>query len=107
MRCANCHQESNAVTPHAPPGAEGWRMPSASTPLAWQGLTTGQLCRALKDPGTNGGRSLNDLVEHAASDKIVNWGWNPGIGRSIPPLSHSVFVERVKQWATAGGPCPE
>jgi hypothetical protein len=107
MRCTNCHQESNVQTPHAPPGASEWRMPTAATPMAWQGLTTAQLCRVLADPATNGKRSLLDLVEHVTSDKIVNWGWNPGPGRTVPPLSHQQFVEAVKRWAAAGGPCPE
>jgi hypothetical protein len=107
MRCANCHQETNTSIPHAPPGASGWRMPGAETRMSWQGLTTAQLCRSLKDPITNGKRSLQDLVDHAAMDKIVNWGWNPGPGRTVPPLSHDQFVERVKEWVAAGSPCPE
>lgn len=107
MRCSNCHQESNVSTPHAPPGAGEWRMPAAATPMAWQGLTSTQLCRVLVDPATNGKRSLADLVEHVASDKIVNWGWSPGPNRTVPPLSHQRFVEAVKLWAAAGGPCPE
>jgi hypothetical protein len=72
MRCSNCHQESNVSTPHAPPGAGEWRIPAAATPMEWQGLTSTQLCRVLVDPATNGKRSLADLVEHVASDKIVN-----------------------------------
>src|SRR6266496_784060 len=82
MRCSNCHQETNVSTSHAPPGAPGWRMPSAASPLAWQGLSTAQLCRVLKDPHANGNKSLAELIEHATSDRIVNWGWNPGPGRS-------------------------
>lgn len=107
MRCTNCHQEANVTTPHGPPGAPEWRMPSAETPMAWQGLTAAKLCRVLKDPATNGKRSMAELVEHMTSDKIVNWGWNPGPGRTIPPLSHSQFIEAVKVWAAADGPCPE
>ena len=107
MRCANCHQETNVAALHAPPGAPGWRMPSAATPMAWEGLTTSQLCRAVKEPATNGNKSLNELIEHVTSDKIVNWGWNPGAGRSVPPLSHQQFVDAFKAWAAAGAPCPE
>jgi hypothetical protein len=107
MRCANCHQETNAAALHAPPGVPGWRMPSAATPMAWEGLTTNQLCRAVKEPATNGHKSLNDLIEHVTSDKLVNWGWNPGVGRSLPPLSHQQFVDAFKKWAAAGAPCPE
>lgn len=107
MHCSNCHQETNVTTPHGPPGTTGWRMPGSATRMAWLGLTTAQLCRAFKDPAINGKRSLTDLVEHVETDKIVNWGWNPGPGRTVPPLSHERFVERVKEWAAAGGPCPE
>jgi hypothetical protein len=107
MHCANCHQDENVATPHAPPGTPGWRMPSAATRMAWQGLTSAQLCQTVKDPATNGKRSLTDLIEHVSTDKIVNWGWNPGPGRTPPPLSHQQFVQRVKEWAAAGAPCPE
>lgn len=107
MRCSNCHQEANVTTPHGPPGAGGWRMPGQEMRMAWQGLSTAQLCRALRDPAINGNRSLTDLVEHVTADKIVNWGWNPGPGRTVPPLSHEQFIQRVKEWAAAGGPCPD
>jgi hypothetical protein len=107
MHCSNCHQDENVATPHGPPGASAWRMPGATTRMAWQGLTTAQLCRSVKEPATNGKRSLGELIEHVSSDKIVNWGWNPGPGRTLPPVSHELFVQRVKEWAAAGAPCPE
>jgi hypothetical protein len=107
MRCAACHQDSNVSTPHSPPGAPGWRMPAAATPMAWQGLSSAEVCRSLKNPQTNGKLSPADLVKHVTSDKIVNWGWNPGPGRSAPPLSHEQFVDAVKAWVAAGTPCPE
>lgn len=105
--CSNCHQDANVSTPHAPSGAPGWRMPAATTPMAWQGLSTAQLCAALKDPRTNGKKSLPELIEHVTSDAIVNWGWNPGPGRSLPPLSHQEFVGVTRLWIAAGAPCPE
>ena len=107
MRCSNCHQDANASTPHGPPGAPGWSMPSAATPMAWQGLSTTQICQAIKDPKTNGKRSLSDLIEHLTSENLVNWGWNPGPGRMLPPLSHEQFVNAAKRWVRAGAPCPE
>src|SRR5258708_7020345 len=76
MHCSNCHQEENVATPHGPPGASGWRMPGAATRMAWQDLTTAQLCKSVKEPATNGKRSMTELIEHVSSDKIVNWGWN-------------------------------
>jgi hypothetical protein len=107
MRCTNCHQESNVYTPHAPPGAPGWRMPPQTTPMAWHGLSTGAICGALKDPHTNGKRSLAELVTHVTSDKIITWAWNPGPDRSVPPFSHDQFVAATKTWVAAGAPCPE
>ena len=105
MKCANCHQSTNSELAHAPPGAPGWRMPAAKTPMAWLGLSTGELCRSLKDTSKNGGRNLSALIEHVSSDKIVNWGWNPGPGRTLPPLPHQQFVDKFKQWVDRGAPC--
>lgn len=107
MRCSSCHQDANVMAPHAPPGAPGWRMPSADTPLIWQGLTTSQICKALKDTKTNGNFSPERLIEHAATDHFIAWAWNPGPGRVPPPLSQEQFVQRVKDWVSAGLPCPE
>jgi hypothetical protein len=107
MRCSTCHQEANVATLHAPPGAPGWSMPSAATPMTWLGLTTAQVCRVLKDPQTNGKKSLAALIDHVTTDDLVNWGWNPGLGRSLPPLSHPKFVDAFKAWVAAGAPCPE
>jgi hypothetical protein len=107
MRCTNCHQETSGSTPHTPPGAPGWRLPAAATPMAWHGLTPGQQCRMLKDRRTNGNRSLADLLDHADHDAIVLAGWNPGPGRTLPPLSHAAFVDRFKHWIDLGAACPE
>jgi len=106
MRCTNCHQSTNSGFAHAPPGAPDWRLPGVKTPMAWLGLSTGELCRAIKDPSTNGGRSLSRLLEHVRSDRIVNWGWDPGVGRTTPPLSHQQFVDKFNQWIDSGAPCP-
>jgi len=105
MRCTNCHQSTNSDLAHAPPGAPDWRLPDAKTPLAWHGLSTGDLCRTLKDPTKNGNRDLTALGEHVTSDKFVNWAWNPGVGRSTPPLSHQQFVDKFTQWTNSGAPC--
>jgi len=107
LRCSNCHQDSNVTTPHGPPGARGWSMPPAATPIAWRDLNTWQLCRALQDPRINGNKTLPELIEHLTSENLVNWGWNPGPGRSLPPLSHQDFVDAAKRWVAAGAPCPE
>jgi hypothetical protein len=107
MRCANCHQNENSSTAHAPPGAPNWRLPPPSTPMAWQGLSAGELCRALKDPARNGGRSLPQVIDHFETEQLVLWAWNPGPGRMLPPLSHDQFVATVKQWIETGAACAE
>jgi hypothetical protein len=105
MRCTNCHQSTNVEFAHAPPGAPDWRLPAANSPMAWRGLSTGDLCRTLKDLSKNGGRSLSSLLEHVTADQIVNWGWNPGSGRTMPPLSHQQFVDKFREWVDSGAPC--
>src|SRR5215831_511866 len=90
MRCANCHQVTNSPILQGPPGAPDWHMPPASTPMAWQGLSTGELCRALKDPAKNGNRSVADLIDHMNTD-LVKWAWSPGPGRTVPPMSYDEF----------------
>jgi len=107
MHCANCHQEQNSLQLHAPPGRPDWRMPPPATRMAWQGLSVGDLCRSLKDPATNGGRTTAQLIEHVRDDRIVNWGWDPGPGRSLPPVSHEEFVAQVTEWVQTGAACPQ
>jgi hypothetical protein len=74
--------------------------------MIWQGLTDGQICRAIKDPKQNKNRNLGQLVEHLTEDKLVTWGWNPGEGRDPIPMSRDEFAAKVKQWQAAGAPCP-
>jgi hypothetical protein len=74
--------------------------------MAWQGLSIGEVCRALVDPAKNGNRTAAQLIDHVRDDRIVNWGWNPGAGRSIPPVSHQEFVEAVTEWVQTGARCP-
>lgn len=106
MRCTNCHQEENSQQLHAPPGRPDWRLPPPSMRMAWQGLSVADICSALKDPATNGGKSPTQLIEHVRDDRIVNWGWDPGPGRSTPPVSHEEFVTQVTAWLQTGAACP-
>jgi hypothetical protein len=106
LRCFACHQTENARILHGPPGAADWQLPSPKMPMAWKGLSTGELCRTLKDPAKNGNRSLQDLVPHMETS-LVRWAWNPGPGRTVPPLSHDEFVSRLKEWIETGAACPE
>jgi hypothetical protein len=103
MRCANCHRASNNLDSGVP-GAPQWQLAPAS--MAWNGLSIGRVCRAIQDPKLNGGRSLQELVEHMEHDALVRWGWNPGGNRAPIPIAHREFVDALKVWIAAVGVCP-
>ncbi len=90
-----------------PPGAIIWRLPPPKMPMIFQGRSPHQLCEQLKDPARNGGRTLQQIIEHVSTDKLVGWGWDPGEGRTLPPLSREEFARDVKQWVEKGAACPE
>lgn len=106
VHCSTCHQDHNLGDAHLPPGAPGWHLPSPSMPMIWEGLSDGQLCESIKDLKQNKGRNLDQLVEHLTEDKLVAWGWNPGLGRTPVPIPHDEFSVKVKAWQAAGAPCP-
>lgn len=104
MRCTNCHRESNYDAAGVP-GAPHWSLAPPST--NWQGLSSTQICAAIKDKERNGGKSLEDLVKHMKTDPLVLWAWSPGKGREAVPIAHKEFMDLVRLWAGAGGPCPK
>jgi hypothetical protein len=118
MRCSNCHQAANGTGPHTPPGAPEaaadasrpaaprWHLPPPQTPMVFQGRSPGQLCRQLRDPKQNGGLTPERFVHHVTADPLVRWAWDPGEGRTPPPLSHQEFAAAVQEWLAAGGACP-
>jgi hypothetical protein len=74
--------------------------------MAWQGKSVGEICRQLKDPNRNGGRNLAFLHEHAASDDLIAWGWQPGVGREPAPGTQRLFGELIQAWIDTGAECP-
>jgi hypothetical protein len=106
QKCGTCHQDHNVAGSHTPPGAPGWRLPPAATPMIWQGKTDGEICNSIKDPKQNGHRTVAQIVDHMTADKLVLWGWAPGEGRNPVPMSQQEFSAKVKAWAAAGAPCP-
>jgi hypothetical protein len=105
-KCSTCHQDHNLEGQHLPPGAPNWHLPPRDMPMIWQGLTDRGICEQLKDPARNGHRSMDQIVEHFTTDKLVAWGWNPGPGRNAVPMSREEFAAKVKQWASKGAACP-
>lgn len=107
QKCGTCHQEYNVAGLNMPPGAPSWHLPPPETPMIWEGKTPGQICRQIKDPKQNGGKTIEQIVEHMTSDKLVLWGWEPGEGRTLPPMSHDEFAQKAVEWARYGAACPE
>lgn len=108
MECATCHGPRNALfgngSAGSVPGNPKWHLAPRS--MAWQGLTLGQICAAIKYPKKNGGLSLDHLIEHNAKDDLVGWGWHPGVGRVSAPGSQDEFGELTKAWVQSGATCP-
>ena len=108
QKCATCHQDINLDGDNMPPGAPDWHMPGAAQKMPFQGISAGQLCRNLKDPLQNGGRkTAKDAVQHVSTDPKVLWAWDPGNGRTTPPLSHADFLKKMNEWVENGAACPE
>jgi hypothetical protein len=109
MKCASCHQNRNLPAAYglrAPPGAPNWHLPPQNMKMVFIDLSPRELCRVLKDPKRNGGKTPAQLVEHVAKDALVLWGWQPGGDRAPVPVPHAQFVDAFKQWVSAGMPCP-
>ena len=107
MRCDTCHLTVNLSGAHMPPGNPKWALPSQEHRMVFVGRSPAELCRQIKDPKQNGGRTLEKLLDHVANDDLVGWGWNPGDGRSLPPLSRPATVEQMKTWIASGAACPQ
>ncbi len=108
VKCATCHQDINLDGDNLPPGTPDWHMPGEEHKMPFQGLTAAQLCRNLKDPLVNGGRKApKDAIAHLATDPKVLWAWEPGNGRTLPPLSRDDFMKKMNDWVTFGAACPE
>jgi hypothetical protein len=107
LKCANCHQEQNLFGDNMPPGNPNWHLPRPEMPLVFQGKSPRELADQLKDPERNGGKTLEQLVEHVSHDGLVLWGWEPGDGRTKPPLSHDEFARKFRQWVERGAASPE
>jgi len=109
LPCTTCHTAKNLPAtygPHMPPGAPGWRLPPPGQKMVFIHLSKADLCATIKDPKRNGGKDLAALLEHVDHDKLVLWGWDPGVGRAPVSVPHEAFVASFKTWIAGGAPCP-
>jgi hypothetical protein len=107
LKCANCHQRANLPGENMPPGNPNWHLPPPQMRRVFQGKTPAELARQLKYPKQNGGKTLEQLLEHVSQDSLVLGGWNPGDGRTKPPLTHDEFVRKMREWVEKGAAIPE
>ena len=105
MKCASCHQPTNLPGAGKPPGHPDWHLPPSNMKMIFQGRTPGQLAKQLVNPKTNGNKNLQQLLEHA-DDGLVKAGWDPGEGRTLPPLSHEQFKAAWITWIKKGAYAP-
>jgi hypothetical protein len=103
MRCTTCHGPAN-FDPGRIPGHPMWHV--APIEMAWGGKSLREICEQVKDPKRNGGKSMEQLVEHMAEDTLVGWGWAPGVGREPAPGTQKEFGELIRGWVESGAACP-
>jgi hypothetical protein len=101
MRCPICHQQANFGPV---PGNPKWHL--APREMAWEGKTLAEICVQLKDRERNGGRSVQELVEHIGDDTLVGWAWAPGSGRHPAPGTQKQAGALVAAWVETGAACP-
>lgn len=106
MRCNTCHQDHNLPGAHMPPGNPKWSLPTPEHKMVFVGRSPAALCVQLKDRKQNGNRSLEQLDDHVAHDELVGWGWNPGDGRTLPPLTREETSREMRIWIEGGAACP-
>ena len=110
--CATCHQQVNADTTGVP-GAPGWHLAPLS--MQWQDLSdrilpSSAVCKAVTDRSKNHNLDGAGLLKHHEEEPLVLWAFTPGrradgTSRSVPPLSHTAFVDATRTWVNAGMPC--
>ena len=109
MECSTCHGEANLPAGyglHVPPGAPTWHLPPPETKMVFKDLSAAQLCAVVKDRQKTRGKDLQAMLVHNRDDKLVAWGWDPGLGRAPVPVPRERFVAAWMEWMDAGAPCP-
>ena len=103
MQCQTCHQDHNLELARVP-GAPGWHL--APLAMVWLDRSPHEICEQIKDRTRNGDRSLAEIHEHIAKDRLVAWGWSPGWGRTPAPGTQAQLAELAAAWIDTGAECP-
>lgn len=103
LRCHTCHGEDGNY--RTVPGAPHWHLAPAS--MAWVGKSLPEICAQLKDRERNGGKSMTEMHEHMAHDKLVAYGWNPPAHLEPAPGSQAKLGALFQAWLDAGAHCPD
>jgi hypothetical protein len=104
MRCGSCHGERSNNESSNVPGAADWKLPPRT--MMWATMSAGDMCRSIKNPARNGGRSLQGLLKHATEDSLIQWAWDPGARRESVPMPLNVFIDFFDEWVRTGAHCP-
>ena len=56
-----------------PPGNPKWALPSPEHKMMFVGRSASELCKQIKDPKQNGGRSLEDLLRADTVAQLKAW----------------------------------
>ena len=83
-----------------------WRLPPPEMKMVFIDLSPAQLCATIKNSHATGGKDLQAMLVHIRDDKLVAWGWNPGLGRNPVPVPREQFVAAFQEWMRLGAPCP-
>lgn len=109
LRCESCHgHENNDFS--GVPGAPEWSLAPLS--MAWEGLSRVEIAKSMLNLENNGGKNLEQIVEHLTEHELVLWAWEPGIDadgnqRELPPVPKEEYIKAVKEWAEAGAVIPD
>ncbi|OKO92184.1 hypothetical protein AC629_01085 [Bradyrhizobium sp. NAS80.1] len=108
LPCTTCHGQANNAASGVPGADEAWRLAPIS--MGWEGLTTADICRHLKDPVHNGRRIGEQVVDHLRTG-LVKWAWSPGTdahgrARTTPSVPYFDFIAAAEMWVQTGEACP-
>ena len=93
MTCNTCHGPANAdvvdqaETLKSIPGNPAWHL--APIEMAWEGKSLGFICEQIKDPERNGGKTMDEIVEHMAHDCSSAGDGTPAQGVSRCPAART------------------